>query len=202
MTSPPGKYRFKFQKKFMAFFGIVPLLLATAMIKVPCPVCDGSGSVSSTGMEGVVISGMNSITVSVSLNGCNNYRLLDDQITLVLYNNSTRDAHGYVNLYLLDYAKSTILDTQFTVVDVPAGNEVTDLFDIYFKVNTDTVGNTRVTAEVVGSNIPCKACNGTGAVSLNAWPLYNGMKNNLKETQRILQPYNSPLLIPAGDAVS
>ena len=202
MTLPFGKSKLKFQKKFMAFFGIVPLLLATALIKVPCPVCGGSGSVSSTGMEGVVISEISSITQSISLNGCNNYRLLDDQITLVLYNTSTRDAHGYVNLYLLDYAKSMIQDTQFTVVDVPAGSEVSDTFDAYFKVNTDTIGNTRVSAEVVGNNIPCKACDGTGTVSLNAWPLYNGMKNNLKETQRILQPYNSPILIPAGDAVS
>jgi len=38
--------RFRFQKKYMAFFTVVPLLVLTGLIQMECPVCEGSGYVS------------------------------------------------------------------------------------------------------------------------------------------------------------
>jgi hypothetical protein len=195
MTINPDKNRLKIQGKFLAFFGIIPLLLATALFRVPCPICDGSGSVSSTGMEGVTISKVESSTQSTSLQACANYRLYNMEITLTLYNSSDRDADGFVDLYLLDYSKGTILDNEFTVEEIPAGTEVTDTFNAYFKVEVDTTGPVSVTAGVEKSGIPCKACNGTGKVALNAWPFYNSMKANFTETQRIFKPYKAPVFI-------
>ena len=189
MTLKLGKNRLKIQGKMLAFFGIVPLLLATALIKVPCPICGGSGSVSSTGMEGVTISKIESSTQSTSLQACANYRLYNMEVTLTLSNSGTRDADGFVDLYMLDYSKGTILDTEFTVEEVPAGTEVTDTFYAYFKVEVDTTGPVTVSAAVEKSNIACKACNGTGKVALNAWPFYSSMKANFTETQRIEKPY-------------
>jgi hypothetical protein len=37
-----GKIKLKFQKKYLAFFTLVPILAATAFIQVPCPVCGGT----------------------------------------------------------------------------------------------------------------------------------------------------------------
>lgn len=190
-----GKNKLKIQRKFLAFFSIVPLLLVTALIQIPCPICDGIGSISSTGMEGVKISKIESSTQSTSLQACANYRLYNMQITLTLYNSSERDADGFVYLYLLNYTKGTILDTEFTVEEIPAGTEVTDTFYAYFKVEVDTTGPITVTASVEKSDVACKACNGAGKVALNAWPFYNSMKANFTETQRIFKPYKAPLFI-------
>jgi len=195
MTLNLGKNKLKIQRKMLAFFGIVPLLLATALIRVPCPICGGSGSVSSTGMEGVTISKVESSTQSTSLQACANYRLYNMEITLTLYNSSTRDADGWVDLYLLDYSKGTILDTEFTVEVIPAGTEATDTFYANFKAEVDTVGPVTVSAGVEKSGVACKACNGTGKVALNAWPFYNSMKASFTETQRIFKPYNAPIFI-------
>jgi len=196
MTLNFGKNRLKVQGKFLAFFGIVPLLLATALIRVPCPICDGNGSVSSTGMEGVTVSKIESSTQSTSLQACANYRLYNMDVTVTLFNSSTRDADGFIDLYLLDYAKGTILDSEFTVEEIPAGTEVTDTFNAYFKVEVDTTGPVTVSAGVEKSGVACKACSGTGKVALNAWPFYDSMKANFTETQRIFKPYRAPVFVP------
>jgi hypothetical protein len=195
MTLNLGKNRLKIQGKMLAFFSIVPLLLATALIKVPCPVCGGSGSVSSTGMEGVTISKVESSTQATSLQACANYRLYIMEVTLTLYNAGTRDADGFVDLYMLNYSTGAILDSEFTVEEVAAGTEVTDTFNTYFKVEVDTTGPVTVTAAVEKSALPCKACNGTGKVALNAWPLYSSMKANFAQTMRVSKPYNPPIYI-------
>ncbi len=195
MTLGSGKNRLKIKGKFLAFFSIMPLLLATALIRVPCPICGGSGSVSSTGMEGVRISKIESSTQSTSLQACANYRLYNMEITMTLFNSGTRDADGFIDLYLLNYSTGTILDNEFTVEIIPAETEITDTFNSYFKVEVDTTGPVTVTAAVEKSGVACKACNGAGKVALNAWPFYNSMKANFTETQRIFKPYVAPVFI-------
>ena len=44
MTRLSRKYLF--QKKYIAFFSVIPLLLITGLVQVVCPVCEGSGYVS------------------------------------------------------------------------------------------------------------------------------------------------------------
>ena len=39
---------FGMQKKQIAFFGITGILIVSTFIKVPCPVCDGTGSVATS----------------------------------------------------------------------------------------------------------------------------------------------------------
>jgi len=188
---------FKIQKKFLAFFGVVPLLLATALIQVPCPVCGGTGYVSSTGMAEVSILSMSSTQQSVFMVGCNTYRVYNTDVTMTLQNKGKDNANGYVSLYLIDFKTSKILDTQFAIVSVPAETVTTTTVTVYFHVVAvdDPQQATNVTATVLDGNVPCKACNGTGKVALNAWPLYNGIKDSFKQTQVVVTPYLPPILV-------
>ena len=45
------------------------------------------------------------------------------------------------------------------------------------------------------SDIPCEACNGSGRVALNSWPLLTGMKDTLRRAQQVVTPFEPPLFI-------
>jgi hypothetical protein len=95
---------FRFQKKYIAFFTVVPLLFVLALIGAPCPICDGEGSISSTGMDEVVILNMDAQLYSVgSVDSCFHFTLYDYDILMTLQNSSEQqDARGYVRLELID----------------------------------------------------------------------------------------------------
>ena len=81
---------FKLQKKHLAFFTIVPLLLTTAVIRVPCPVCEGKGTVSNTGMNTVrVIDVASTIKDVYVMDTCLNYRIYNVDVKVTLQNDST-----------------------------------------------------------------------------------------------------------------
>jgi hypothetical protein len=197
--------KFKFQKKYVAFFTVVPLLAATALIKVPCPVCGGTGTVSSTGMDDVHITNLVSNEVSIFRAGCDTYRVYQYDITMTLENWGEHDAGGYVNLVLVDYQTGRKLDTQFTVVEVPANSTVIHTTTTYFQMyaSVDEANRTYVAAEVLTSEVPDTACNGTGKVALNNWMLSKSLKDTFVSTQRVPTPPIPPLWVEtegqAGD---
>jgi len=178
---------FRYQKKYIAFFTIVSLLCVFAFIKGECPICEGTGSISSTGMDRVVIRSTDFSLQTVSLiEGCFYYRVYFYDVVMTLQNHSELgDAAGYIRLGLIDYTTGKIITTQYSMVEVPAGTQVENSFSVVFAVNIDSPTSTIVTAEVVTSNVPCKACNGTGRVALNYLPLLDSMKKTFTEVQRL-----------------
>ena len=63
--------RLKFQKKYLAFFTVVPLLIVTTMVEVNCPVCDGTGHMTSNpGMENVRLVEVESEETATMYNAC------------------------------------------------------------------------------------------------------------------------------------
>lgn len=178
---------FRFQKKYIAFFTVVPLLFVLALIGAPCPICDGEGSISSTGMDKVVILNMDASLQSVTtVESCFHFRIYTYNILMTLQNNSLQqDAAGYVRLELIDYTKGTILTTHYSIVEVPATTLVQRFFGVSFAVPLESPTTTHVTAEVITSSAPCKSCNGTGIVALHYLPLLNSMKKTFTEVQRV-----------------
>ena len=189
--------RFKLQKKHLAFFTIVPLLAATAFIKLPCPVCGSTGVVSSTGMNQVQVTKLTSQEIDRFMAGCDTYRVYQYNITLTLENAGYQDAAGYVNLVLVDYQTGRILDTQFTVVEVPAETSVEHTSTTYFQmyISIDIPNRTDIQAQIVTSDVPCKACSGTGGVALNSWALSRAIRDTFIASQRVETPYTPPLWI-------
>ena len=197
MTLPFAKLGFKIQKKFLAFFTLVPLLAATAFIQVPCPVCNGTGFISSTGMSGVELGDLNSVELDTFLVGCDSYRVYQYDINMTLHNAGTLDAGGYVSVLLINTQTGQLLDTEYTVAAVPIGMSVQMHFTTSFMVSTtlDQAEITEVRAKVLTSDVPCKACDGKAKVALNSWPLLDAMKKTFVQSQMITIPYIAPVYV-------
>lgn len=193
MTLRFGKNPIKIQKKYIAFFGIVPMLLATALIQVPCPECGGTGTVSSTGMANVIVTRLAYTTDIIPIVGCNTYVAYNTSVNLTVLNTGGEDANGYITLALQDATKGTVITTQDVTVAVAAGTQVEYNFNVTFRVYIENPPITNVVAQVDQSDVPCKACNGTGKIPLNSWPFINIMKDSLKATQRNVQPWTPPV---------
>ena len=191
---------FKFQKKYFAFFTIVPLLLVTALIRVPCPVCDGTGSISSTGMDKVTIIKTQSSIVSVGqVEGCLNYRIYRYNVVVDMLNAGALDALGYVRVGLVDYVTSRIMSTQYYQVYAPGNTQSTNAFQAVFTVALDSPTTTAVQAETVPAAVKCKTCSGTGKVAINYLPLAQALKKSILESQQVaVSPYFA-LPVQAGD---
>jgi hypothetical protein len=195
MTLSFGKTKLKVQKKFIAFFTIVPLLAATAFLKVPCPVCAGAAVVSSTGMSGVVVTSLESVELDTFLVGCDAYRVYQYGITLTLQNEGDQDAGGYISLILINTQTGQLLDTQYTVVEVAVGMSVETQFSVAFMVSTmlEQPDITEIKTKVLNSDVDCSACKGKGEVPMNSWPLLDSMKQSFVQSQRVATPFLPPL---------
>jgi hypothetical protein len=192
--------RFKFQKKYFAFFTLMPLLLVTALIRVPCPVCGGTGTISSTGMDKVSIINTDSTLISTrQVEGCLNYRVFQYNVVVNMLNGGAVEADGYVKVALIDSVTSRVISSQLYQVYVPANTSATNAFQAVFSVPLDTPSNTAVQAEVVLLSTDCKVCGGTGKVALNYLPLAKALKQGILESQQInLTPYFAPV-VQEGD---
>jgi hypothetical protein len=190
---------FKLQKKHIAFFTIVPLLLTTAIIKVPCPVCEGKGTVSNTGMSTVRITDVESTIKDVYvMDTCLNYRIYNVDVKVTLQNDSLqRDARGFIILVLIDETTGKRLDDQIVVAEVAAQSRIETSYSIVFLTLIDDPMGARVDAGVLKGEVPDNVCGGTGKVSINSWPLYNATVERLVEVQRIAVNFQPRELTPS-----
>ena len=193
--------RLRFQKKFLAFFTMVPLLVVSAVVQIPCPVCQATGDISTSNMRWVSVSNIKASTGGVYLALCSVYRVYPTDVTIALTNYSTEDAAGYVNLVLVDYKSGHVLSNQYVLAYVPAGKQIEAVYNVYFQTNVDDPLTVRVEARVMSGEVPCKACDGKGKVSLNSAPFFNAMKDRLikAEAQTELAMPFQPLFIPPED---
>lgn len=189
--------KLRIQKKILAFFTVVPLLAATAFIQAPCPVCNGTGAVSSTGMSGVVVSGLESVEQDSFLVGCDAYRAYEYDVTLTVQNEGDQNAGGYISMILINTKTGQLLDTEYTVVEVAVGMSLKTEFSIAFLVSTmlEQPDITQVRAKVLNNDVPCNACSGKGKVALNSWPLLKSMKESFVQSLRVATPFVPPLHI-------
>jgi len=169
-----GKSKFTLQKKFLAFFGIVPLLIATAWIPVPCPACHGEGMISNHGMVGVTVVEKPLITKSTSwLIVCDSWLMYQMEILLTLQNDGDQDAYGLIELYLTDVISNYISDMQVAAVSVSKGKtaqqKVTVMFTIPLEYSRSSAPT--IVAKVPNDYCVCRECNGMGSIMLNALPL-------------------------------
>jgi hypothetical protein len=193
-------FKLLFRPKVIAFFTIAPLLLVTAVVKVPCPVCSGSGIVNSTpSMDRVSILEIESEEQQVLREACSIFIVYKYSITLRLLNDGTENAKGWLKMVLVNTAKEeghNIIDTQYVQIDIPAETVVNNAYVAVFGSGTGEVSrSTKVRAQVITGNVPDITCNGTGRIPLNAWPFVNSLKTHFNEIVRTTQPYTPPLHI-------
>ncbi|MDD2252634.1 MAG: hypothetical protein PHQ10_06705 [Dehalococcoidales bacterium] len=189
--------KFKIQKRYIAFFTLVPILALTALIKTPCPVCNGTGTVASTGMDEVEIISVEYHEQTRFLAGCDTYRVYQYEVNIVFENHSHEEAAGWVNMYLIDFTTGKLIDTRFSIAEVEPQSATENTFTVYFStsVMVDQPKITEVKASIVKGDSDCKACNGHGKIAINSWPLVNELKDTYIDIQREPRPYMPPIWV-------
>lgn len=189
--------RFRFQKKYIAFLTIIPLLAVTSLFQVECPVCEGTGYMESMpAMEHVEITNAESEELYVTREICELFIAYKYNIILILKNNGPEDVEGWVKLVLKEYAKGRVMDIQYLSVAIPGESAIEATYTVWFGTGLDVPGRTDVFAEVVTGEIPDETCSGGGKVSLNTWLLVNGFKDKFKEVVRVHHEYKPPVWYP------
>jgi hypothetical protein len=189
----------RLQKYYIAFFGIVPLLLLTSFIKVNCPICDGKGHVSSTpAMENVVLTNVTATEqTNIISTTCYMYVMYLYNISASVRNDNSDASSGYIEFDLKDSQNGSLLDVEYLPIQLNGKAATQTQYSIWFKTSTSTYLKTNVEAEILNSAFPCQICNGTGKIALNTWALVRALKGNLQplnqtEQQYIPPPYNPP----------
>ncbi len=192
--------RFHLSPKVAVFFTLTPLLLATAVVKVPCPACGGRGYVSSTpAMARVSVLETRSEEQQVLREACNVFIVFKYDVTVKLLNEGEGEAQGWIKMVLVDTAKEegkNVVDAQYAQVDIPPLTVSSNVYKVVFGSGLVQVPqSTEVRVEALTGDIPDAACGGTGRIALNAWPFVNGLKANFNEKLRATQPYQPPVHI-------
>ena len=182
-----------FRKTHVAFFITIPLLMATAMAGVDCPVCNGDGSVSNNvAMEQVQITGTEAVELGVKRNTCGMFLMYNYSVKLSIENNGPETATGWVMLYLIDYTEGKRLDTQYTVVEIPGNKSWEISYIVWFVSGHDEPVRTEVLADIFTGQVPCATCDGSGEISLNAWPIASSLKEKFIQLEQIEKPWSVP----------
>lgn len=187
----------RLQKKYVIFMAVVPLLLSTALIKVDCPIDGGTGMVSSApGMDRVELINVESewLADSRDMNACTAFSMYLYDVKLGVVNKGTEDTWGYVKLLLIDLQKGNLVDTQYVVLEIPGGVSTDISYKIWFQSLDDpNLLRTKIIAELIVDDVPCATSKGTGKISLNSWPIVNGLKDIFGELGRLQASYQPPL---------
>jgi hypothetical protein len=183
----------KFQKKYIAFFAIVPLIAATAIITVPCPVCEGTGFVSSNPeMDNVQITDIQSKEGPVVRDACGMFLIYNFEVTLSVENDGPDTATGWLLMYLIDFKDGKVIDQQYTVIEIPGSASWDVTYEISFQAGHDQPRRTEVQAKLITGEVPCETCNATGRVSINTWPVVNALKDNFLQLHHAEKPWAPP----------
>jgi len=186
-----GKLRIN--KKSIAFFAIVPVLIGVSLVQMPCPICDGSGHVSvMPGMENVHIMNVEGSQITAVQNICEMFTLFQYDMSVKVTNTSHEEVHGWLKLVLRDYAKGAMLDRQYVSVHVPAEATADISFKVWFRTGIDVPLTIDAHAEQVTDDIQDDVCNGTGRLPLNMWLVVDKLKGTLQEISRDSHDFTPP----------
>ncbi|MFC1847065.1 hypothetical protein ACFLYS_03305 [Chloroflexota bacterium] len=182
LRSKLGGKLFDFQKKYVAFFSIVTILVVTSIVQVDCPICDGTGNLSiSPGMENVKVREIDSEQNYFWTDICSAYITYQYRVTLSLVNEGTEDVTGWIKFVLRDYSEGSMIDRQYAMVSIPTESNMEATFKVWFQSGLDVPSDTEVFAEPVIDALPDDTCNGTGELSLNSWLMVNVLKDSFEE---------------------
>jgi hypothetical protein len=195
--------KYLLQKKYIAFFTIVPLLALSAIIPVPCPVCQGTGIMNSMPeMEHVKVIDIDYSERFHITDICETYILYIYDMTLKVVNEGTTDAKGWVQLILRETAKGRVMDRQYVEVEIAELNTADISFTVYFKSGFDESGGTEVHAEVLTGEVIDDTCSGTGHITLHTWFITSVLTDNFEEIARDKEyrlPNPNPGFVPEGE---
>jgi hypothetical protein len=182
-----------FPKKYIAFFGITGIVLITTFIKVPCPVCDGIGTVSTAvGMENVFLFSLQTDLKYANPDFCMGYTLYEYDIDMSLTNSGAEKATGWIKLVLKDTYRGDILDMRYVPVEIPKEATVGSSFTTWFTTPYDVSQEVTVDATVEFGGVKDLTCSGTGSLPLNISFMAGAIKSSLLRAVRVEQQFKPP----------
>jgi hypothetical protein len=185
--------RVRFQKKYLAFFSIVPLLIVTTLVEVDCPVCEGDGHMTSNpGMENVRIVEVESEEVATMYHACGMFLFYNYDVKITLENSGDEPAIGWLKMVLIDFVEGKPMDTQYKVIEVPEQTNAIVEYSVWFVSNHDEKKVTEVATTTLTGDIPDETCNGTGKIPINTYPLISSLKDKFQETVQTHVPWVPP----------
>ena len=185
--------KFKFQKKYLAFFTLVPLLVVTTLFQVECPVCNGTGYMSSNpSMENVRLVDVESEEVATMYHACGMFLMYKYDVKLTLENMGDETAIGWLKMILIDFVEGKPIDTRYTVVEVPKQTSWIIEYSVWFQSNHDEKKVTEVATSILTGEIPDETCNASGKIPINTWPLVNNLKDKFQKIVQIEVPWVPP----------
>ncbi len=163
------------------FLAVVPLLLATALIRVPCPVCHGVGTISeSQNMDDIYIMSVDSMIFGYTKDACSMYVLVKSRPQVYVSNRGEEVAKGWLKMDLIDIRTEQVLAVQFLAIEVSANSFSILNYPLAFGYySAEDPGDMDIKASILNDNAPDIACDGHGTVPLNAYPLINAFKERL-----------------------
>jgi hypothetical protein len=199
--------KYRFQKKYVVFLTVTPLLLATSLFYVDCPISDGTGTIESLPvMEDVKVLDYSTRAKTITTDACGLYRLYPYDVLISLVNESVEDAQGWLKLILRDTLVDRVIDEQYVEIDIPGLTALDAKYTVWFGhslgSNTGTIetsGQLEIDVEVVVGDVPCLVDDGTGKVPLNTMLFINYLRDTFDNIVRVEQAYNPPNVIDWED---
>ena len=182
-----------FPKKYIAFFGITGIVLVTTLIKVPCPVCDGTGKISTAvGMENVFLFDLQTDLKYANPDFCMGYTLYEYDIDMTLTNSGAEKATGWIKLVLKNTYQGDALDIKYVPVEIPKEATVGSSFTTWFTTAYYVSQDVTVDATVEFGGVKDLTCSGTGSLPLNVSLLARAIKSSLLRAVRVEQQFKPP----------
>lgn len=166
-------------KYYFIFPIVVVTLFSTSLIRVSCPVCGGTGTLSqSVGMQDIRIVSVASRILSSQQDACTNYIITTADPEITVNNVGSDAAKGYLVLHLVDAETDQTLISQDLAFEAAPDADTVLESEIAFAYNTvDTLpAELDIQAEILLGNVPCVACGGTGKISLSSYLLTKAYK--------------------------
>jgi hypothetical protein len=175
--------KFSLRRRHLAAAGVLVLLLLPSLITVKCPVCQAGGYVSRPHMEKVEITGVKIVQTSTlppaegetSPKG----QTCVYEVEASALNQSASRARGYIRFILADATDGTTLLEAYGRMEIEGNSSRVIPYTLLQDVEGESPRPAVVNAQVVLNDMPDIACQGSGRVSLMAWPLANWNRERL-----------------------
>ena len=168
-----------FTKPKFYFLAIVPLLLATAIIKVDCPTCGGHGLVvGSSHMDAVRIISVEDRILDSTQDACTGYIVTKARPYITANNIGANDAEGWLTISLINTDNNECLAERHVPITIAATTSTVLNSLVVFAFYSADIPPKHLTlkVEALTGELPCPMCNGGGKTSLNTSFLANAVE--------------------------
>ena len=183
-------------KPKLYFLAIAPLLLATALIRVECPVCCGTGCVEgSIGMEKIRVISTESRILDTIQDACTGYIVTKAHPIISFFNLGTEAAIGWLTVNLVNTDSGENLAQQYIPVTIDGNTTIVLDSNVVFAFYSADIPpeNLDIVTEPLTGTVSDPVCNGSGRIGINTYFLAQQFKDRLVSAVKSEQEFGPDL---------